>query len=90
MQLRASIQFILIPTKNTLNRIAFVVLDFHDLCMGSVNEPNGISSLTIRLLKQQGYKVLPIPHVEFNTSEKIIKRVQYLDAKLKNAVSGNV
>lgn len=73
----------------SLNRIAFVVLDFHDLCQGTVNEPNGISFLTIKLLKQQGYTVLLIPHTEFNTSEKLITRVQYLDAKLKNVVSGN-
>lgn len=55
-----------------------------------MSEPNGISSLAIKLLKKQGYTVLAIPHTEFNTSDKIIKRVQYLDAKLKNVVSGNV
>lgn len=73
-----------------LHRIAFVVLDFHDLCQNTVNEPNGISSLAIKLLKKQGYTVLVVPHTEFNTSETIIKRVQYLDARLKNIVSGNV
>lgn len=73
-----------------LHRIAFVVLDYHDMCQGTVNEPNGISALAIRLLKQQGYTVLAIPHTEFNTSVTILKRVQYLDAKLKSAVSGNI
>lgn len=75
---------------NQLNRIAIVLLDFHDLCQNTVNEPNGISSLAIKLLKKRGYTVLAIPHTEFNTSATIIKRVQYLDARLKDIVSGNV
>lgn len=68
-------------------RIAFMVLDFQDLCKGTINTPNGISSLAIKLLEKKGYKVVVVPHTEFNTTEKILKRVQYIDAKLKDIVN---
>lgn len=65
-------------------RVAFMVLDYHDMCRGQENEPNGIQSLAIKLLEKNGYTVLPVPYNEFSTREKVLKRVQYLDAKLKN------
>lgn len=60
-----------------------MVRDYHDLCQGVFNQPNGISALTQKLLEQAGYNVLVVPHTEFNTSDKLIKRVQYLEEKLK-------
>lgn len=62
-----------------------MVLDFHDYCRGDV-VPNGFIALPLRLLQKNGYNVLLIPHTEFNNSDKVLKRVQYLDGKLKDIV----
>lgn len=67
-------------------RIAFMIFDFHDLCKGKTNDPNGYNTLAIKLLTKNGYRVLNIPHNEFSTSDKLLKRVQYLDTKLKEIV----
>lgn len=67
-------------------RIAFMIFDFHDLCKGQTNEPNGYNALAVRLLTKNGYRVLNIPHTEFSTSDKLLQRVQYLDTKLKEIV----
>lgn len=63
-----------------------MVLDYHDMCKGCRNDPNGYNALAFKLLKKIGYTVLPIPHTEFSTSDKVLKRVQYLDSKLKNII----
>lgn len=63
-----------------------MVLDFHDFSRGDT-VPNGFNALPLRLLQKCGYKVLLIPHTEFNNSETILKRVRYLDEKLKKIVS---
>lgn len=63
-----------------------MIFDFHDLCKGKRNDPNGYNALAIRLLTSKGYRVLNIPHNEFSTSEKLLQRVQYLDRKLKEIV----
>lgn len=66
------------------SRIAFVVLDFPEVCFNQkLNQPCGFSALQIKLLRIQGYHVVEVPFSEFNTSEKILNRVQYLDDKLK-------
>ncbi|XP_031633340.1 FAST kinase domain-containing protein 4 [Contarinia nasturtii] len=66
------------------SRVAFMVLDYYDICKGEEKQPNGIQALTIKLLEKNGYNVLLVPHYEFSTSDKVLKRVQYLDSKLKN------
>lgn len=63
-----------------------MVLDYHDMCTGCTSDPNGFQALAIKILQKLDYKVLVIPHSEFKTSEKVVKRVQYLDAKLKTIV----
>lgn len=63
-----------------------IVLDFHDMCKGQ-NDPNGISAFAINLLQKVGYNVIVIPYTEFSTSDKVLTRAQYLDAKLKKCVS---
>lgn len=63
-----------------------MVLDYHDMCKGLTSDPNGFSALAFKLLQKTGYNVLQIPHNEFSTSDKVLKRVQYLDSKLKNIV----
>lgn len=64
-----------------------MVLDYHDMCKGQTNDPNGFNALAIKLLQKTGYNVLKIPHNEFSTSDKVLKRVQYLDSQLKNIVN---
>lgn len=63
-----------------------MVLDYHDMCKGLTNDPNGFSALAFKLLQKTGYNVLQIPHTEFSTSDKVLQRVQYLDSKFKNIV----
>lgn len=57
------------------------------MCKGQTNDPNGFNALAFKLLEKTGYHVLQIPHNEFKTSDKVLKRVQYLDTKLKNIVN---
>lgn len=63
-----------------------MVLDFHDMCQGSHLLPNGMSALALKLLESKGYSVVTIPYNEFNTSDKLLKRVQYLESKLKECL----
>lgn len=67
-------------------RIALMVLDYHDMCRGQTDDPNGFNATAFRILEKIGYNVLPIPYTEFSTRDKVLKRVQYLDTKLKNIV----
>jgi len=64
-------------------RVAIMVRDFHDLCQGVHQQLNGLSALSHKLLEHGGYKVMMIPYNEFSTTDKLIKRVQYLEDKLK-------
>lgn len=64
-----------------------MVQDFHDMSQGAHQQPNGVSAMAFKLLEQKGYKVLTVPYNEFNTSDKLLKRVQYLEGKLKRIVS---
>lgn len=64
-----------------------MVLDYHDMCKGRKDDPNGFNALAFKLLKKTGYTVLQIPHTEFSTSDKVLKRVKYLDTQLKNIVN---
>lgn len=60
-----------------------MIRDFHDLCQGVHQQLNGPAALSHKLLEQAGYKVVMIPYNECSTSDKMIKRVQYLQDKLK-------
>lgn len=71
------------------NRLAIMVLDFHDMSQGAHQQPNGLTALAFQLLERKGYRVLPVPYNEFSTSEKLLKRVQYLEGKLKRISSGS-
>lgn len=65
-------------------RVAIMVLDYHDICHGiSQQGSTGMVALSSRLLASAGFRVLPVPYTEFNTSEKLLKRAQYLEKKLK-------
>ncbi|KAL7730523.1 hypothetical protein ACLKA6_000524 [Drosophila palustris] len=69
-------------------RVALMVVDFHDICHGTHRSASGITNLTFDLLEKSGYQVVPVPYNEFSTSDKLLKRVQYLEAKFKDVVSG--
>uniref|UniRef100_A0A182JBZ6 Uncharacterized protein n=1 Tax=Anopheles atroparvus TaxID=41427 RepID=A0A182JBZ6_ANOAO len=68
-------------------RIALLVHDYHDMCQGPHASLNGMHALYMRLLEQRGYTVLSIPYSEFNTSDKLLKRVEYLQKKFKSIVT---
>lgn len=62
--------------------------DYHDVCQGGHQKLNGIAALSYKLLEKSGYNVLLVPYNEFNTSDKMLKRVQYLEKKIKAIASG--
>ncbi|XP_030370255.1 FAST kinase domain-containing protein 4 [Scaptodrosophila lebanonensis] len=68
-------------------RVALMVIDFHDICHGTHRSGSGLTNLMFDLLEKSGYKVIAIPYNEFSTSDKLLKRVQYLEAKFKTVVS---
>ncbi|XP_021708153.1 protein TBRG4 isoform X2 [Aedes aegypti] len=68
-------------------RIALLVHDYHDMCQGPNPSLNGVHALACRLLEKSGYSVLSIPYSEFNTSDKLLKRVEYLQRMFKTIVS---
>lgn len=65
------------------HKVAVVCLDYHDLCRGTHNHPNGITSLCLRLLEASGYHVITVPHTEFSRRDKLVTRVQFLENKIK-------
>lgn len=69
------------------SRVALMVVDYHDVCHGAHRAASGITTLCFDLLEKKGYRVLPIPYNEFSTSDKLLKRVQYLEAKFKSLIS---
>lgn len=64
-----------------------MVLDFHDMCQGAHQQTNGLTALAFKLLEQRGYQILTVPYNEFNTSDKLLKRVQYVEGKLKRIIN---
>ncbi|XP_017870431.1 PREDICTED: protein TBRG4 [Drosophila arizonae] len=68
-------------------KIALMVVDFHDICHGTHRSASGPTNLAFDLLERSGYQIIPVPHSEFSTSDKLLKRVQYLEAKFKAIVS---
>jgi len=68
-------------------RVALMVIDFHDICHGTHRSGNGVTNLTFDLLEKSGYHVIPVPYNEFSTSDKLLKRVQYLESKFKAIAS---
>ncbi|KAH8382043.1 hypothetical protein KR009_001560 [Drosophila setifemur] len=64
-------------------KVALMVIDFHDICHGSHRSASGVTNLTFDLLEKSGYHVIPVPYNEFSTSDKLLKRVQYLESKFK-------
>jgi hypothetical protein len=53
------------------------------MCQGAHQHVNGITALDLKLLHKSGYSVISVPYNEFNNSDKLLKRVQYLEKKIK-------
>jgi len=70
---------------DNLARVAIQVYDYHDMCKGRL-EVTGVNVLCQRLLSAMGYKVVTVPYTEYKPRDKIVNRVKYLEAKLKEAV----
>lgn len=71
-------------TQNFLfRRVALMVQDFRDMCQGPHQHLNGITALNLRLLSKAGYHVVGVPYNEFSISDKLLKRVQYLEKIIK-------
>jgi len=69
--------------QSSYRSIAIVVEGYPVTCRG-LKEPTGNSILNRYLLDSGGYEVVPIPYMEFNASEKLVKKVKYLEQKLKS------
>lgn len=79
------------------SRIAMMTMDYHDYCQapgvgavsdaegqgGKLREKSGIADFTFRLLERSGYRILEVPYSEFGVNEKLLRRVQCLEARLK-------
>lgn len=67
-----------------------MTLDYHDYCQSKtavedVGEryKTGIVDYTFRLLERSGYRILEVPYTEFGVNEKLLKRVQFLEGRMK-------
>lgn len=69
-------------------RVGILVQDYHDFCRGRV-ELTGVNLLAIHLLEAKGYSVLTIPYTEFRSKDNLVRRVQYIESKLKEVVRAN-
>lgn len=58
-----------------------MILDYHDVCVGTT-EPHGLIKLQQRLLKSKNYDVLSIPYTHFGIEDKLERRVTYLKRQL--------
>ncbi|XP_055903869.1 FAST kinase domain-containing protein 4 [Eupeodes corollae] len=67
-------------------KVALMLVDFHDICHGPHRSVSGITKLSFDLLEKSGHKVLPVPYNEFSVSDKLLKRVQYLEGKFKSII----
>lgn len=68
-----------------------MTLDYHDYCQSKTaglddvgdRQKTGIVEFTFRLLVRSGYRILEVPYMEFGANEKLLKRVQCLEARVK-------
>lgn len=67
-----------VPTQ----RVAFVVEGYAGMCLG-LKQRTGQSALINRILESQNFIVITVPYTEFGYTDKLVRRVQYLEQKLK-------
>jgi len=68
------------------HRVALVVQDFKDFTLHNVTL-TGHSSLVVHILKKMGYVVMQIPFTEYNCQASTVKRLQYLQQKIVDAIN---
>lgn len=62
---------------NNVQRIAIMVLDYHDYCIGQ-NDLVGSIYLYTQLLKARGYEIITVSYENFSVQDNIKKRIEYL------------
>lgn len=75
---------VLKPSEDVV-KIAVLIWMPSDYTIGTV-DLTGSNWFAVRILRDKGYKVVQIPHSEYNLSEKTLKNVQYLNRKIKATV----
>lgn len=71
------------PIKFLFLSVALMVQDFRDMCQGTHQSLNGITAFNLQLLAKADYHVIGVPYSEFSISDKLLKRVQYLEKVIK-------
>ncbi|XP_015120725.1 FAST kinase domain-containing protein 4 [Diachasma alloeum] len=66
-------------------RIAIIANYYHDFCVGKRNSL-GLVGLHNRLLEAMGYRIIDISHTDFHTDDKLLKRISYLNDRIKTIV----
>lgn len=70
-------------------RLGLLVWGFRDYTVGT-QELVGSARLAVRLVEARGCRALQVPYFEYSTKAKTLKNVQYLEAKIKEAVTAKV
>jgi len=65
-------------------RVVLKMVDFSDMTQNDV-QPTGFHNMVTRHLKLQGYTVIQVPHHEFFAAGNIVKRIEYIQQRLKSA-----
>ncbi|KAK0164512.1 hypothetical protein PV328_003132 [Microctonus aethiopoides] len=66
-------------------RIGIIANYYHDYCIGE-QHLLGPVLLHYRLLQAQGYRLLDISHQDFHTDDKLLKRITYINDRIKSIV----
>lgn len=64
-------------------QVGIVVEGYSAMCLG-LKDRTGASALNKKILESDNVHVITIPYTEFGLSEKLVKRVQYLEQKIKS------
>ncbi|XP_066945857.1 FAST kinase domain-containing protein 4 isoform X1 [Macrobrachium rosenbergii] len=72
------------PLPEGATKMTVFVWDYKDYTIGS-QELTGVNKLAVHLMEKIGYKVVQVPHFEYNMRGKTIKNIQYLENKIKEA-----
>lgn len=70
-------------------RLGLLVWGFRDFTVGT-QELVGSARLALRLVEARGCRPLQVPYFEYSPKAKTLKNVQYLEAKIKEAVAATV
>jgi len=73
------------PLPANFSRVAMMVMDYKDHCLGSPH-PIGSQAFRERLLTLSAYKVIKVSFLEFNPNEKMVKKVQILQQLIKSSL----